>query len=220
LPTATFINLPEDKRKRIFQASVNEFAQRNIEAASLANIVAESKISRGSIYQYFRDKEDLYIYVIESLREKRAEYVSPAFDLYKKEPFLVFYENLYFRDSEFMSNNPQQLEVGKHLYGHAHGVSRKLIQKYQNQYREIFLVGIDYDMDRGVIRRNINRSVLADLCVHLMTDVFIFQSLNDNLTIGDIRTQAVEMMGIIKNGIVPCNPLPSLAKRVPSADGG
>jgi AcrR family transcriptional regulator len=203
LPTATYFNLPDDKRSRIFQAAVNEFAQRNIDAASLANIVAEAKISRGSIYQYFRDKEDLYIHVIESLREKRAEYAKPAFDLYKKEPFLTFFKNLSIRDSEFMSKHPQQLEVGKHLYGHAHGVSNKLIQKYQNHYREIFLIAIDYDMDRGIIRSDVNRAVLADLCVHLMTDVFIFQSLYDNLTIDDISRRTVEMMGIIENGIVP-----------------
>jgi AcrR family transcriptional regulator len=203
LPTATFYNLPDDKRSRIFQAAVNEFAQRNIDAASLANIVAEAKISRGSIYQYFRDKEDLYIHVIESLRAKRAEYVKPAFDLYKKEPFLTFFENLYIRDSEYMSKHPQQLEVGKHLYGYAHGVSNKLIQKYQNHYREIFLIAIDYDMDRGIIRPDVNLAVLAALCVHLMTDVFIFQSLYDNLTIEDISRRTVEMMGIIKNGVVP-----------------
>jgi len=198
--------LPEDKRKRIFQASVNEFAQRNIDAASLANIVAEAKIARGSIYQYFRDKDDLYIHVIETLREKRADYAKPTFELYKKEPFLVFFEDLYFRYAEFMLNNPQQLEVGKHLYGHAHGVSRKLIQKYRNHYREIFLIGIDYDMDRGVIRPDINRAVLADLCVHLMTDVFIFQSLYNTLTIDDIREQTAEVMGIIRNGIAVCGP--------------
>ena len=203
MPTSTYYNLPDDKRSRIFQAAVNEFAQRNIDAASLANIVAEARISRGSIYQYFRDKEDLYVHVIESLRAKRAEYVKPAFDIYKKEPFLIFFENLCIRDSEYMSKHPQQLEVGKHLYGHAHGVSHKLILKYQKHFRELFLIAIDYDMDRRILRADINRAVLADLCVHLMTDVFIFQSLYDNLTIEDISRRTVEMMGIIKNGIVP-----------------
>lgn len=202
MPTATYFNLPDEKRSRIFQAAVNEFAKRNIDAASLANIVTEARISRGSIYQYFRDKEDLYIHVIELLREKRAEYVKPAFDLYKKEPFLTFFERLYIRDSEYMSKHTQQLEVGKHLYGHAHGVSHKLILKYQNHFREIFLIAIDYDMDRGIIRPDINRAVLADLCVHLMTDVFIFQSLYDDLTIKDISKRTVEMMGIIKKGIL------------------
>jgi len=203
LPTATYFKLPDDKRNRIFQAAVNEFAKRNIDAASLANIVAEAKISRGSIYQYFRDKEDLYIHVIESLREKRAEYVKPVFDLYKKEPFLVFFENLCILDSEYMSKNPMQLEVGKHLYGHAHGVSHKLILKYQKHFRELFLIAIDYDMDRDIIRPDVNRAVLADLCVHLMTDVFIFQSLYDNLTIEDISRRTVEMMGIIRDGVLP-----------------
>ena len=203
MPTATYFNLPPEKRMRIFQASVNEFAERNVEAANLSNIVSEAKISRGSIYQYFADKDDLYIHVVESLREKRAEYARPAFDLYKKEPFLVFFEMLYIRNGEFFLKNPQQLEVGKHMYSHAHGVSRKLIQKYQNHYRELFLIAIDYDMDRGMIRSDINRAVLADLCVHFLTDVFIFQYLDNYLSIGDIREQTMQMMTIIKNGVAP-----------------
>ena len=201
MPTATYFKLPEEKRKRIYQAAANEFAKRNVEAANLANIVAEAKISRGSLYQYFRDKEDLYIYVVESMREKRAQYVKPAFDLYKKEPFLVFFEELYTRDIEFLLKHSQQLEIGKHLYGHVYGVSNQLIQKYQNHYRGIFHIGIDYDMDRGIIRPDVNRTVLADLCVHLMTDVLIFQTLYNNLTINDIRGQMTEMMGIITNGV-------------------
>ena len=201
MPTQTFFNLPEDKRERIFQAAANEFAQRNIEAAKLSNIVAAAKIPRGSIYQYFNDKEDIYIHVVEAMREKRAEYVKPAFELYKKEPFLKFFEDFYIRDSSFLSTHPGQLEVGKHMYGHAHGVSRKLIQRYQNRYRDIFLLGIDYDMERGAIRPDIDRAVLADLCVHLVTDIFIFQNLNHNLTLDSIREQAASMMRIIRCGV-------------------
>ena len=203
MPTSTFFNLPAEKRERIFAAAINEFAQRNIQSASLSNIVAEAGIARGSIYQYFRDKEDIYIYVFEALRARRAEYVEPAFALYKKEPFLVFFENFYIRDSEYLLNHPLHIEMGKHLYGHAHGVSRKLIQKIQNRYRELFLIGIDYDIGRGLMRPDIDCGILADLCVHLVTDIFIFQSLNNSLTIENIREQATGTMFIIRNGVAP-----------------
>ena len=203
MPTPTFFNLPEDKRERIFAAAANEFAQRNIEAAKLSNIVAAAKIPRGSIYQYFTGKDDIYIYVVEALRERRAEYVKPAFELYKKEPFLKFFEDFYVRDSSFLSTHPVQMEVGKHMYGHAHGVSRKLIQRYQNRYRDIFLLGIDFDMERGVIRPDIDQAVLADLCVHIVTDIFIFQNLNNTLTLDSIREQAAAMMRIIGGGVEP-----------------
>jgi len=203
MPTQTFLNLPEDKRERIFQAAANEFAQRNVEAAKLSNIVETAKISRGSIYQYFSGKDDLYIYVVESLREKRAEYVKPSFNLYKKEPFLRFFEEFYIRDSSFFSTQPLQLEIGKRMYGHAHGVSRKLIQRYQNHYRDVFLLGIDYDRERGAIRADVNSAVLADLCVHLITEIIIFQNLNNSLTLDSIREQAASVMRILRCGVEP-----------------
>ncbi|MDR1703739.1 MAG: TetR/AcrR family transcriptional regulator [Clostridiales bacterium] len=203
MPTSTFFNLPEEKRNRIFSAAVNEFAQRNIEAASFSNIVAEAGISRGSIYQYFRDKEDMYIYVFETLRAARAEYVAPAYRLYKKEPFLTFFEEFYMRDSEFLLNHPLHIEMGKHLYGHGHGVSRKLIAQIQDRYKERFIIGIDYDIERGNIRKDVNCAILADLCVHLVTDVFIFQMLRSSLTVANIRQQARGMLHILKNGVLP-----------------
>jgi len=203
MPTSTFFNLPEGKRERIFQAAANEFARRNIEEAKLSNIVEAAKISRGSIYQYFNGKEDIYIHVVETMREERAEYVKPAFELYKKEPFLRFFEEFYVRDSSFVSTHTLQMEIGKHMYGHAHGVSRKLIQRYQNRYRDIFLLGIIYDMERGAIRLEIDPAVLADLCVHLSTDIFIFQNLNNTLTLDSIREQAASMMRIIRCGVEP-----------------
>ena len=203
MPTKTYFNLQDEKRERIFQAAMNEFALRNVQEASLANIVTMAGISRGSIYQYFQDKEDIYIHVFEKLRAERAEYVKPAFELYKKEPFMIFFEDFFFRESEFFMKHPQHLEIGKCCYAHAHGISRKLIQTYQNRYREIFLLGIDYDRERGLIRADVNCAVLADLCVHLVTDIFIFQSVYNSLTLNDIREQTIATMRIIRNGVEP-----------------
>jgi AcrR family transcriptional regulator len=195
--------LPEDKRERIFNAAIKEFANNNVQSASIANIIADAGIPRGSIYQYFRDKEDIYIYVYETLRNNRAEYVKPAFDLYKKEPFFVFFEDFFIRDCEFFMLHPLHLEIGKQCYSHAKGVSHKIIQKIKGRYKEIFIIGLDYDKDRGYIRADVNCSVLADLCVHFMTDIFIFQSIYDSTSINDVRERTMAMLQIIKNGVIP-----------------
>ncbi len=92
MPTQTFLNLPKDKQERILNAAIEEFSQRNVQEANIANIVSAAGISRGSIYQYFENKEDMYVYIFDTLRRERAEYVKSAFDLYKKEPFIVFFE--------------------------------------------------------------------------------------------------------------------------------
>ncbi|MBK7453960.1 MAG: TetR/AcrR family transcriptional regulator [Anaerolineales bacterium] len=60
MPKQTFLNLPEEKRNFIINAAADEFAEYGFEAASINRIVANSKISKGSFYQYFEDKADVF----------------------------------------------------------------------------------------------------------------------------------------------------------------
>ncbi|MDR2157241.1 MAG: TetR/AcrR family transcriptional regulator [Clostridiales Family XIII bacterium] len=203
MPTQTFYNLPEEKKNRILQAAINEFSRRNVMEAYLSNIVSGAKISRGSLYQYFTNKEDLYTYVFDELRAQRSAHVKPAFRLYKDKPFIRFFEEFYLKDSEFLLMNPQHIELGKHLYGHAHGISRQLIQNIQTKYKETFLIAIAYDKDRGIISNETDTGSLADLCVHLVTDIFIFQSVMRQLTLANIKVSTARMLTIIRKGIEP-----------------
>ena len=64
MPTSTFFNLPEDKKNKILRAANKEFARVPIEQVSIKNIVEDAEIARGSFYQYFEDKEDLFQYIM------------------------------------------------------------------------------------------------------------------------------------------------------------
>lgn len=65
MPTETFFNLPEEKRERILDIAVEEFAGKPYKVASISNIVREAEIAKGSFYQYFGDKKGLYRYLLE-----------------------------------------------------------------------------------------------------------------------------------------------------------
>jgi len=79
VPTPTFDNLPEDKRRRIADLAVAEFASRPYREASLNRIVARAGIAKGSIYQYFSGKLDLYRWVVtEELGRRKREAVLAA----------------------------------------------------------------------------------------------------------------------------------------------
>lgn len=68
--SSTFLNLSEDKKERIIHASLDEFSTRTFNDASITNIVKKAKISRGSFYQYFGNKENLYNYLVNYLYSK------------------------------------------------------------------------------------------------------------------------------------------------------
>ncbi len=64
-PKSTFANLPEEKQQRIIIVALHEFAEYGFQQASLNRIVKELGIAKGSLYQYFKNKEDLFLYVFQ-----------------------------------------------------------------------------------------------------------------------------------------------------------
>ena len=56
----TFERLPEEKRNRILQAARAEFIRYPYEKTSINRILAEAEVPKGSFYQYFDDKSDLF----------------------------------------------------------------------------------------------------------------------------------------------------------------
>lgn len=78
MPTQTFFNLPEDKRERIIVAALEEFAEHPYTRGSLSKIVRKAGIPKGSIYQYFEDKKDLYGYLVELAAKEKLEYAMKA----------------------------------------------------------------------------------------------------------------------------------------------
>lgn len=71
MPKDTFYNLNEEKKKKIFDAAVKEFAARRFSDASINQIIKTAEIPRGSFYQYFDGKEDIYLYVIKEMSKDK-----------------------------------------------------------------------------------------------------------------------------------------------------
>lgn len=54
-----------DKKTRIVEAAVMVFAQKGYASATIADIAAKAEIGKGTIYEYFASKEDLFFAVFE-----------------------------------------------------------------------------------------------------------------------------------------------------------
>ena len=62
----TFLNLSEEKKERVLDAARREFSRAPLNEASVANIIKDAGIPRGSFYQYFNDLEDIFYYILEN----------------------------------------------------------------------------------------------------------------------------------------------------------
>lgn len=88
----TFYNLPKTKRERIYQAIKTEFDRVPLDKISINSIIKEANISRGSFYQYFDDKGDLYDIFADRVMDSIKECFTNTLVKYKGDLFATMEE--------------------------------------------------------------------------------------------------------------------------------
>ncbi len=67
---------PEEQRAGILTAAVTCFARKGYHRTTMDEIVAESGLSKGTLYWYFKSKQDLFLEIFESWGEAMLEAMS------------------------------------------------------------------------------------------------------------------------------------------------
>ncbi len=65
-----------EKKSELLEAALNEFSSKKYEDASLNNIIKNAGISKGTFYYHFKDKQELYIYLLESSVKAKWEFIN------------------------------------------------------------------------------------------------------------------------------------------------
>jgi AcrR family transcriptional regulator len=65
VPTATWDRLPDARRRAVLAAAEAEFGARGFSGGSLNVIARNAGVAKGSLFQYFTDKADLYAHLSE-----------------------------------------------------------------------------------------------------------------------------------------------------------
>lgn len=63
----------QDTRRAIIEASMRLFARRGYHGTSVAQIAEATNLTKGALYWYFKGKEDLFINVLERIRDNWQE---------------------------------------------------------------------------------------------------------------------------------------------------
>jgi AcrR family transcriptional regulator len=164
MPKQTFLNLPEKKRNTIINAAIDEFAQHGLENGSTNRIVANSGISKGSFYQYFEDKQDVFMYLLTVLENEKMEYFKG-----KHPPSMNMDTFQYFRwmikeGMEFNTSNPRLTQAISHVlfgeglyYGNTFADNRKKT-----------IAGLKAMIEGAIERGEVDPSVDVELAVMVM----------------------------------------------------
>lgn len=118
MPTQTFFNLPDAKREQIHQIALEEFAAQPYQQVSISNIVRRAGIAKGSFYQYFTDKKDLFLYLIQKGGELKLQFLSGRRPEVKGD-FFSGYRDMMTGAIEFGVTYPLESKLLTQIYSHA-----------------------------------------------------------------------------------------------------
>lgn len=159
MPKPTFYNLKEEKKRRIFQAAVQEFASHKFSEASLNRIVKTAKIPWGSFYQYFDNKEDLYLYIIKELSKYKWDALEQAgVEDIDKDFFNTIREKIVAL-FELGKGNPDYAQIVLLQEMDDNEFIRKLRGDSAKRWKDI----IERDKERGLIKPEIDADVMLDM---------------------------------------------------------
>ena len=206
MPTKLFFELTEEKRNTIIAAAIDEFAMCGYTNASTNSIVKQAKISKGSLFKYFKNKEELFFYILDTITTELNESIklnadNLSFELFQR---VIDYSTLEFL---WYINNPQKAKLIIVAFTKSDTeIYQKTIVRYHMIESEIyykFLEDIDLSNLRGDKRKTIDilkwflKGFNDNFLEHMQNEKYSFEYLHEEY----VRT-LTEYMEIIKYGLI------------------
>lgn len=110
MATNLFVELASEKQERIISVGISEFAKYGYSNSSTNRIVKNSGISKGSLFQYFQSKEELYFYILDCIISEFMTSLNDKVDNLSTDPVqrVIGYSELEFA---WYIQNPEKYEI-------------------------------------------------------------------------------------------------------------
>lgn len=206
MPTKLFFELSQDKRKTIIDVAIAEFAIYGYANASTNSIVKKSGISKGSLFKYFENKEELYFFILDTVTTELNESIEQGADALSSELFqrVIDYSALEF---SWYINNPEKSKLIIAAFTKSNTeIYQKTINRYTIMESAIyhkFLEGIDLSNFRWDKHKTIDilewflKGFNEDFLEHIQSDRCSFEYLH-----GEYVRNLTEYMEMIKFGLL------------------
>ncbi|MDW7650952.1 MAG: TetR/AcrR family transcriptional regulator [Bacillota bacterium] len=178
MPSQTFFNLPEAKKEKIVEAAFDEFALYSFTNASIARIVANAGIPRGSFYQYFSDLKDLYKYLFHLVGEQKMVYVTETHQQMQQADYLAIIKALYAAGIRFAADHPRFARLGANFYKEDPSFRREIMGEFEDTSLRYFEGLLQSGQEKGDVDKKIDIKVAAYLfhTTHIAVVEYIIQN--------------------------------------------
>lgn len=168
IPKETFRNLPEEKQQLIERVAIREFATFGYDKASINRLVEQCQIAKGSFYQYFENKKDLFLYLITRINEKKIKSISPVFQNPGQYDFFTLIRKMFMSGIKFAADNPEITMMGNWLFKNkSHPIYKEIVniglQNAQNTYTQL--------LKQAISRSEVRADIDLDFVSHTISSM-------------------------------------------------
>ncbi len=200
MPKETFFNLPAGKRERIIEAALDEFSTYSFHKARITAIEDRAGIAKGSFYQYFEDKKDLYKYLMELLVEKKLSYINRDMMVNKeKYGFFQLLREVYLSGIRFAKENSRLVPIWMMLV-----TDRDLLQEIYGEHldksADFFKELLEFGKAKGELAPDLDVSLTATM-LQSLTFSLIDLIIEDGKLDMDDMVIIDKMLDFVENGI-------------------
>jgi len=138
MPKKRFLNLKFHKKNSIEKAIIDEMMRAPYEYINLSNIIRDAKISRGSFYEYFSNKNDFYYYILKQLGNIKSSFIDVETIQDESIPFLDKLAHVLEASIIFSKSFPNFVQIGIQLYASAHQEIESYISQSKKEMTLLF----------------------------------------------------------------------------------
>lgn len=161
MPKQTFFNLPQEKQATILKAAIEEFSQQGFDLSSIQRIITSSGIPRGSFYQYFEDKTDLFGEVMFEISKRKMKYLQPVMDSDENFGLYDLIREFVKAGVQFGLNDPVAFQIGKDIFGSKTLDQQKFLKNMQSEIYQRHHISPE-SMYLGAIQISIAKGEISD----------------------------------------------------------
>lgn len=161
-PKSTFNKIAPDKKERLLLQAARLFAERGLAQTDMAELAARAGVAKGSLYNYFASKEDLYEYVcLDGLERSQAAIyggLAPEWDIYRQVEH-IFRQGVAFglKHPEYVAMYLNVSSAGMSEF--ADKLSRKVEERTAGHLKALLARGIE----QGIVRPDLDVNLAAFL---------------------------------------------------------
>lgn len=201
MPKSTFFNLPGEKRQGIEQAALDEFSAYGFDNSNMNRIVAHSGIAKGSFYQYFENKKDLYFHLVDMLFQKKMRAVAPIMHSCGEHSFSDNLQALVAAGLALAREDTRLYQLGEDFATMQRPFMAEFAAKYESETMDIYTILLSHAKAKDELRAGMDLPLVSLFISGLVSQATTLQMQQRD---DDRRKEHItkEMLAFIKRAIL------------------